>query len=271
MIKPYYETSLGKLYHGSCEDILPYLQNIDLTITSPPYDNLRDYHGYIFNFQRIAGYLLDITKEGGVVVWIVADATINGSETGTSFKQALYFKEIGFNLYDTMFYQKECFPLNHRRYDQSIEYMFIFSKGIPKTFNPILVPCSQSGKNLTGTKRQGNKDDLSPIHGINTKIKPYRTKGNLWFYPSGFQKTTKDKIAFEHPAIFPDALAQDHIMSWSNKDTDTVLDPMCRSGTTLKMAERLGRKWIGIEISEEYCELAAKRIESEASQLKLFR
>jgi len=267
-MKPYYETSLGRLYHGDCLEILPEIEQVDLTVTSPPYDNLRIYKGYNFNFESVAWNLRRITKNGGVVVWIVSDATVNASETGTSFRQALHFMDIGFNLYDTMFYQKECFPLNHRRYDQSVEYMFIFSKDIPKTFNPILVPCSQAGKTLTGTKRQGGNDDLSPVHGLNKKTKAYRTKGNLWFYPSGFQKTTKDKIAFQHPAIFPDMLAQDHILSWSNEG-DTVLDPMAGSGTVAKMCEKLNRRWIACEISEEYCEIAKQRIKQELSQKKL--
>lgn len=137
-MKPYFETKLGKLYHGNCENVLPYLPDVDLTITSPPYDNLRDYKGYLFNFQIIAGSLWDITKDGGVVVWVIGDTTIEGSETCTSFKQALYFKEIGFNLHDTMIYQKMYpVPRPSNRYEQSFEYMFVFSKGKIKTVNLI--------------------------------------------------------------------------------------------------------------------------------------
>jgi len=155
MIKPYYESSLGKLYHGSCEDIMPELEHVDLTVTSPPYDNLRDYKGYVFNFEEIAKELFRITKDGGVVVWIVGDEIINGSETAESFKQATYFKTIGFNIHDTMIYAKNGFasPSNNR-YHQTFEYMFILSKNAPKTFNPIkdkLNIWDSWGKN---TKRQ---------------------------------------------------------------------------------------------------------------------
>ena len=99
-----------KFIHGDCLEIMPTLadKSVDLTVTSPPYDNLRTYNGNSqFDFEGIAKELFRVTKDGGVVVWVVGDANINGSETGTSFRQALYFKEIGFNLHDTMIYQKD--------------------------------------------------------------------------------------------------------------------------------------------------------------------
>lgn len=269
MIKPYYETPNGKLYNANCSDVLPELEQVDLTVTSPPYDALRNYHGYIFNFEAIAWELRRITKDGGAVVWIVSDATIEGSETGTSFRQALYFMDNGFKLHDTMIYAKEGgFPLNHKRYEQDFEYMFIFVKNKLKRFNPIKIKCSQSGSKICGTKRQQGNDTLSKLHGIGKKVKNYKTKGNIWHYGVGKNKSTLDSIAHKHPAIFPEALAQDHILSWSNEG-NTVLDPMSGSGTVPKMCERLNRKWIACEISEEYAELSAKRIEAEAS-LKLF-
>jgi site-specific DNA-methyltransferase (adenine-specific) len=267
-MKPYYETDNGKLYNANCLDALPYLPEVDLTATSPPYDNLRDYKGYDFNFQKIAGSLFDITKQGGVVVWVVGDATINGSETGTSFKQALYFKEIGFNLHDTMIYFKDPMPLTHNRYEQAFEYMFVFSKGRTKIFNPILKKCSRAGQIISGNRRH-NLSDLEPIHGKGKKTATMSIKNNVWHYSPGFNKSTKDKIAFQHPAKFPEALAQDHIISWSNKG-DTVLDPMAGSGTVPKMCERLNRKWLACEISEEYCEIIKTRVENERKQLKLF-
>ena len=267
-MKVYYETSLGKLYHGSCEDILPYLQNVDLTITSPPYDNLRDYHGYIFNFQKIAGYLLDVTKDGGVVVWVVGDATINGSETGTSFRQALYFKEIGFNLHDTMIYLKDGFPFPEAtRYQPIFEYMFIFVKNRLKTFNPIKKKNKWGGQIEREYERGVDGEMRSKEMRYSLE---YGNLGNVWLYGTGYMKTTKDRIAYKHPDMFPEHLAQDHILSWSNPN-DIVLDPMSGSGTVPKMCERLNRRWIACEISEEYCELSAKRIEAEAIQLKLFR
>jgi site-specific DNA-methyltransferase (adenine-specific) len=218
---------------------------------------LRDYNGYTFDFEGIANELYRITKKGGVVVWVVGDATIKGSETGTSFRQALYFKEIGFNLHDTMLYKTNKIPLNHNRYEQEFEYMFILSKGKPKTFNPIRIPCKYAGTATSGTFRHTGKE-LAKAHTIKP-ISETKIKGNVWELASGNMKGTLDKIAFQHPATFPEKLAEDHILSWSNEG-DTVLDPMAGSGTTLKMAKKNNRKFIGIEISKEYCKIAKKRI-----------
>jgi DNA modification methylase len=265
-MNPYYESNLGKLYHGNAVDIIPDLPQVDLIVTSPPYDNLRTYEGYDFDFEKMAHGMKVITKDGGVVVWVVGDATVNGSETGTSFKQALHFKEIGFNLHDTMIYQKENpIPLTHNRYEQYFEYMFVLSTGRPKTFNPIIKKCAYFGKkkhrqNTARTKEAAtrNRDEI-------TKAKENKYVGNIFKYVCGNKKHETGT----HPAPFPQQLAQDHIISWSNEG-DTVFDPMCGSGTVPKMAERLNRKWLACEISEKYCEIIAKRVESEASQLKLF-
>jgi len=267
MIKPYYETENGKLYHGNCLELLPELEQVDLVITSPPYDNLRDYKGYVFDFEGIAKELFRVTKDGGVVVWIVKDAFINGSETGTSFKQALYFKKIRFNLV-TMLYTKNVGLRTGSLsfYQDNFEYVFILTKGKHKTFNPIKdVKNNYAGKMGTGNKRI--QDGTSKK--FTYKINPVGQRDNVWKYNTGFMHSAKDKIAFEHPAIFPEALVADHILSWSNEG-DTVLDPMAGSGTVSKMCERLNRRWIACEISEEYCKIAAKRIEQEASQLRLF-
>lgn len=272
-MKPYYETENGQLYCGRCENILPKLERVDLTITSPPYDSLRSYLGYAFDFDIIAKELYRITKNGGAVVWVVGDQTIKGSETGTSFKQALYFKEIGFNLHDTMIYCNTGLTLNHNRYEQEFEYMFVFSRGHLTTFNPIKIPCQWYGKesDRTGqTMRRHNEIYKKARSGKRrSNIKPEKIKGNIWKYHTGYAKSSKDKIAFEHPAIFPEALAFDHIMSWSN-EKNIILDPMCGSGTVPKMCERLNRRWLACEIAEEYCEISAKRIEQERTQLKLW-
>ena len=235
---------------------------IDLTVTSPPYDNLRTYNGYIEQwsfekFQQIAKELYRVTKQGGVVVWIVGDATINGSETGTSFRQALYFKEIGFNLHDTMIYAKNNpMPIQHNRYQPCFEYMFVLSKGKPKTFNPIMENTVNPGGKVTTTQRKkdGSKNRVT---GYRNSI---RYRHNIWKYNVGDNQTTKDKVAFQHPAIFPEQLAEDHIISWSNEG-DIVLDPMAGSGTTLKMAIKNNRNYIGFEISKEYVDIINKRID----------
>ena len=237
-------------------------ESIDLTVTSPPYDNLRDYEGeWDFNFKGLAQELYRVTKKGGVVVWVVNDATVDGSETGNSFKQALYFKKIGFNLHDTMIYAKENpMPLTHNRYEQQFEFMFVFSKNRLKTFNPIKKENKCAGEINSGTFRQnGNK--LLPKNKIG-KIKNKSYKNNIWYYKVGRNMTTKDKFAFEHPAMFPEKLAEDHIKSWSNEG-DVVLDPMCGSGTTLKMANKLNREYIGIDISQKYCDIAKKRLKTD--------
>ena len=252
----------NRIIHGKCEEVLKSFPDnyIDLTVTSPPYDNLRTYKGYTFNFKDIANELFRVTKNGGVVVWVVGDATIKGSETGTSFKQALYFKEIGFNLHDTMIYEKQFYiPLTHNRYEQCFEYMFVFSKSKPKTFNPIKINTLFGGKKSTITHR---KTGEQPIRGTNYgKERKYtRIIENIW----KLQPQRKS----EHPAVFPEKLANDHILSWSNKG-DIVLDPMCGSGTTCKMAKINGRKYIGIDSGKEYCELSRKRVN--ATPVPLFQ
>lgn len=230
---------------------------IDLVVTSPPYDNLRNYKGYTFNFKAIAKELFRVTKNGGVVVWVVGDATINGSETGTSFKQALFFKEIGFNLHDTMIYVKKNYlPITTNRYEPAFEYMFIFTKGKPKTFNPLMKKNKSVG--LKGGSHRHDGENLEKLHTNSGIINEFGRLTNVWEFACG-SMNTKDKIAFKHPATFPEKLAESHILSWSNEG-DLVLDPMCGSGTTCKMALLNKRNYIGIEISKEYCEISEKRL-----------
>jgi len=244
---------------GDCLEVMKDIpdNSIDLTVTSPPYDNLRDYNGYTFDFEGIAKELYRITKEGGVVVWVVGDATIKGSETGTSFKQALYFKEIGFNLHDTMIYDKGYAPNSSKvRYNQSFEYMFVFVKGNIKIFNPLKEPRTTAGNRIS-TIRLQNGQTKKEIRTLNNN----RTRRNIWHIDNGYMRSSKDKLVFQHPAIFPEKLAEDHILSWSNEG-DIILDPMAGSGTTCKMAKKLGRNYIGIEISQEYIDIINKRLNS---------
>lgn len=245
---------LNKIYNIDCVKGLTLLDDnsIDLTVTSPPYDNLRTYNGFTWDFEALAKELYRVTKQGGVVVWIVCDATIKGNESGTSFKQALFFKECGFKLHDTMIWFKpNCFNFGSNNcYKQSFEYMFVFSKGKPKSINLIKdIKAKSAGKKQKGARKHANgtRDDVPDFI-----CNEYKRRFNVWDISVGSNKT-------KHPAVFPEQLAQDHILSWSNKG-EIVLDTFIGSGTTAKMALLNNRNYIGFEISKEYCEIAEKRI-----------
>ena len=270
--------NLNTIYNENCLDTMKRMPDgfIDLTVTSPPYDNLRDYKGYVFPFEDIARELFRVTKKGGVVVWVVGDATIDGSETGTSFRQALYFMECGFNLHDTMIYRKGGFPFPEvTRYNPVFEYMFILCNGKIKTFNPI-----RDKVNIySGDKVAREKSDRQPDGSLkansaykNDRSKVINEKGmrdNVWQYSIGKGNSSSDDLAFKHPATFPERLVIDHIKSWSNEG-DLIYDPFMGSGTTAKMSHLLKRKWIGSEISHEYVDLANKRIQPYIDQKTLF-
>lgn len=302
---------LNKLY---CAEAVEFMKNnipnnyIDLTVTSPPYDNLRTYNGYDFDFESMVKELYRVTKEGGVLVWVVGDATIKGSETGTSFRQALrfvgsgidkkderaikyisniisldisneekinlihsyyyirqqtnQFEKYGFNLHDTMIYRKNSltFP-DTNRYYQCFEFMFIISKGKPKTVNLIKDKINkQANKIITGNYRDID-GSLKEMSGSKNKrvIKKYGVRWNIWDYNTGWKHSYSEDYLRGHPAIFPEQLAHDHIISWSNEN-DIILDPMCGSGTTLKMAKQLNRNYIGIDISQKYIDIAEQRL-----------
>jgi len=244
---------LNTLIQWDCLEVLRTFSDcsIDLTVTSPPYDNLRDYHGYSFEFQGIAQELYRVTKDWGVVVWVVWDETSKFCESMTSFRQALFFVSCWFKLLDTMIYYKQNYAPAYptlRRYANQFEYMFVFSKGKPKTFNPIQREKIEHRWGRTSFR----KPDGTKVHKIVHSSRDTKDASNVWSYPSG-NKT------IDHPAVFPEQLAEDHILSWSN-EWDTVLDPFAGSGTTLKMAKKNNRNYIGIEISEEYCEIINKRL-----------
>ena len=248
-----------KFYNNNCVDVLSILDenSIDLTITSPPYDKLRKYKGSdIFDFDSIAEQLYRVTKPGGVLVWVIADATVDGSETGTSFKQALGFKEKGFNLHDTMIFAKNnpMPQIYRKRYTNEFEYMFVFSKGKVHTHNAIKVPTKSAGakaypKNYSKGE-QKRKD-------YRITVKDEKIKGNIWNYTVGVNGI--DKESKFHPAAFPYQLAEDHIKTWTN-EWDTVLDPMMGSGVTGVASVKNYRNYIGIEIEKEYYEKAKERI-----------
>lgn len=235
-------------------------EHVDLVVTSPPYDDIRDYKGFAVQLPELIRQLFRVMKDGGVIVWIVGDSTKNGSETGTSFRQALAFMDAGFKLHDTMIYEKNTssFPARRdgKRYTQIFEYMFVFSKGVPKTAHLICDKENKWAGHTNWGKNTNRKKDGELIE--TTDIKPVPThspRNNIWKYVVGKGFNSSDKESHNHPAIFPEKLAEDHILSWSNND-DVVLDPFCGSGTTCKMAKKNGRKYIGIDISSEYCALA---------------
>ena len=250
----------NKIIQGDCVEVMKHMSDeyVDLVVTSPPYDNLRDYNGFIFNFEHVAQELYRTLKNGGVIVWIVGDQTVDGSETGTSFKQALYFKELGLNLHDTMIYEKNGAPFPETtRYYQTFEYMFVFSKGKPKSIN-LIKDRKNKWEGSFGKRSQRLKDGtLQQKDAI--KCAEYGIRFNFWRINGGYGYTTKDEYAYEHPAMFPERLVADHIISWSNSG-DLILDPMNGSGTTTKMANILGRKYVGIDISEKYCKIARDRL-----------
>jgi site-specific DNA-methyltransferase (adenine-specific) len=237
---------INTILNEDCLDTMSRLPDnfIDLTVTSPPYDNLREYNGYSFDFEPIARELLRITKPDGVLVWIVGDATISGSESGTSFRQALYFKEIGFKLHDTMIYEKNspAYPARRdsNRYTQIFEYMFVFAKG--KVANNRLI-CDKPNK------WAGHKDFSGKLK---NPVPDFSPRNNIWKYTTSFNGVS-------HPAPFPEGLAHDHILSWSNEG-DLVYDPFMGSGTTAYVAKKLNRNYLGSEISQEYCQLIEKRL-----------
>ena len=248
---------INKIYNENCLDTMARMEDnfLDLTVTSPPYDNLRTYKGFEFDWKAIIKELYRVTKDGGVVVWVVGDATIKGSETGTSFKQVLFAKECGFNLHDTMIYEKDAisFP-DKNRYQNSFEYMFVFSKKAPITKNIIHDRKNVSfGRKVTGTNRTAN-GETKKASCYGNSIKEFGARWNIWRI-----KTDKGNNKTGHPAMFPEQLANDHIISWSSKN-DLVYDPFMGSGTTAKMALLNNRNWIGSEISEEYCNIANERL-----------
>jgi len=249
---------INNIYNIDCLEGMKGLPNecINLVVTSPPYDDLRNYNGFHFDFENIAKELFRVLKKGGVVVWVVGDKIKNGDRTLTSFKQCIYFQEIGFNVHDIMIYQKKNTPfMRSNAYTNCYEFMFVFSKERVNTFNPLKTKTARHGMEKLVTNKKAD--------GINKKVvgelKKEKTLTNIWSYAVGLGGSTNDKIAFQHTAIFPEKLAHDHILSWTNEG-DLVFDPMCGSGTTCKMAKLNKRNFLGMEISKKYTDLSIKRL-----------
>lgn len=262
MLTPFYSQNDIDIYNNDCLDYLKTIpdNSIKFTLTSPPYDDIRDYKGYSFPFEDIANELWRTTKVGGVIAWNVADATVKGSETGTSMRQALYFMSQGFRLHDTMIYgKKNPMPagVSSKRYHQAWEYIFIFSKDAPETFNPIMVK-AKFGHLEANMKHRGKDGEIKYTK---TKRNEFTKVRNIFEYNIGGGHSTKDKVAFGHPAIMPEQLAHDMITTWTNEG-DKVFDPFTGSGTTAKMCMLSNRKFHGTELSLEYCEIAKQRIKN---------
>lgn len=259
-MESYYSHNDIVIYNANCLDYLNTIEDnsIKFTLTSPPYDDIRDYKGYSFPFEEIAKELYRTTKSGGVIAWNVADATVKGSETGTSMRQALYFMSLGFRLHDTMIYaKKNPMPagVSSKRYHQAWEYIFIFSKDTPETFNPIMVKAKYG--HLDANMKHRGKDGA--INYKKTKRNEYTKVRNIFEYSVGGGHSTKDKVAYQHPALMPEQLASDMISTWTNVG-DTVFDPFTGAGTTAKMCRLLDRKFFGTELSKEYCEISKQRL-----------
>src|SRR3989339_1842260 len=263
--KKYTEVPLNKIICGDAVEVMRTMSSdsVDLVITSPPYDDLRNYNGYSFNLDGMTKGLFRVMKKGGVVVWVVGDQTIKGDETGTSFRQALYFKQVGFNLFDTMIYLKTPRGAvgNNKTYWQTFEYMFVLSKGTPKTIN--LLKDRENKDERDGDNGTKRLSDGSLLKLKRAGYSKYGRRTNVWKYLIGRGHSATDNIAYKHPAIFPEKLVQDHITSWSNLG-DVVLDPMCGSGTTCKMAKLNKRDFIGIDVSSEYCKIAEERLKQKS-------
>lgn len=250
---------LNQLHCANCSDFMPKLgsDSVDLVVTSPPYDKIRKYKGFDFDFEKIAEGLWDVIKPGGVCCWVVNDQVVNGGRTLTCFRQALFFQQLGFLVHDIIIFEKNTSMYQHKtRYGSVYEFIFVLSKGKMKTFNPIMIKGKYPNyKRVNQVHRQETKTKKWKVLEFNDK----RIKDNIWKYSVSLYGATKDKIAFQHPAVFPEKLAVDCIHSWSNEG-DVVLDPMCGSGTVPKMAKLTNRKWIGVDISQEYIDLANQRL-----------
>ena len=278
---------LNKIYAEDCLETMARMPDnlVDLIVTSPPYSNLRNYHKFSWDFETIARELYRILKPGGVLVWVVGDKTYKGTEELTPFRHAIYFQDIvGFNTWDTMIYVRQSpFPANVR-YNQNFEFMFVFSKGKPKTFNPLKEPKSdkeiekikkqrinvstKSYRNKDGSITKAASDDRIVKRLENSKNNLEKTRSNVWYIPAGYRISAKQVIAHKHPAIFPEQLVNDHILSWSD-EKDLVYDCFAGSGTTGIVAKRLNRNFILSEISSEYCDLIKERFMLEFGEMEL--
>lgn len=266
-----------EIFNADCVSHMQSMQenSIDLVVTSP-YDNLMDYNNsssWNFEvFKSVADQLYRIVRPCGVVVWIVNDASINNSETYTSFRQVLFFREIGFNLNDTMIWNKQStsFP-DSNRYLQSFEYMFVLSKSSNHT--DFKMTCNlirdrrnmSSGSSVHGTGRQRNASfKVCDGYEKGKSLSEFGIRFNVWNI-----HCAKGTELTGHPAQMPIQIAEDHIRTWSNPG-DLVFDPFLGSGTTACACLNRGRRFIGCEIDPDYFAIAQKRISEHFVTKRLF-
>jgi DNA modification methylase len=256
LLPPFVGVPRNQILCGSAESLFPFIpdNSIDMGLTSPPYDNLRTYNGFTWDFPTIAREYYRVLKPGGVLVWVVGDATINGSETLTSMRQALHFVDVcGFRMHDTMIWNKPSSPgLYGKRCEQAFEYMYVLSKSTePKTWNPPQERTVTAGT----TRRKNNRRNGMAYDGGLMTVKEFKIMQNVWRLQTDIPEFQYAK----HPAVFPEELARRHIETWSNPG-DVVLDCFSGSGTTAKMARQYGRDYVGFELSAEYHALSLRRL-----------
>ena len=260
---------INQIYNEDCLETMGRMEDglCDLILTSPPYDNLRRYGqertnhkrlkgGMSFDFESIAKEMTRVLKPGGVIMWNVQDQTINMSRTGSSMRQALYFMdECGLNFWDHLIWYKTGtpFPSPHR-YRSVWENMFIFSKGKPNTFNPILKRNKTAGQVRNSRKFRDHKGDF--VEGFQgTPIREFGNEDNVWYIANGANKSYKNKLSVNHPAVMTDEIARRHILTWTNEN-DIIYDPFLGASTTTRVARDNNRQWIGSEIHTPYYELS---------------
>lgn len=267
---------LNEVYCGDCVKLMKLLPDstIDLVVTSPPYDKIRDYNGSIhFDLHKTGQEIFRVLKSGGIAVMVIQDQTKNFGKSLTSFKTIIdWCDNIGFKLFETIIYRKNGSEgvWWTKRFRVDHEYMPIFLKGKkPQYFNkePLKIPSKHGGKVMTGSgsRKTNGETQKTVTRAINFK----KCRGTIWNY---LMAGDKNPLKRKHPAVFPDKIPYDFIQCFCPEE-GIVLDPFAGSGSTLVMAKKLRRSFIGFDIVPEYCELARERLKTEfvnQDQINLF-
>jgi site-specific DNA-methyltransferase (adenine-specific) len=255
------ELELNKIYCMDCLEGMRKLpdDSIDLVVTSPPYDNLRTYKGFSVDLHSTGKEAYRVLKDGGIAVMVIQDQTKAFAKTLTSFRLIIdWCDNIGFRLFETIIYRKygtegawwkARFRVDH-------EYMPIFLKGKkPQYFNKklLMVPSKHGGEILTGSGNRRTTGETTKT--VTRPINPTKCRGTIWDY---LMAGDKDPLKRKHPAPFPDQIPIDFITCFC-PPKGIVLDPFIGSGSTAVAAKKLGRHYIGFEITPEYCEIAEQR------------